>query len=158
MASSADIHENEMGVISNPAQLRCLDSAGNSGVVEPGTLLKDLSYIFKSGGLSGGNPTKWIGLGRFLGDPYRPIRIDMISGIYNASSGRKEIELVLTKNVDVYCYGTGKGVIGYVINGNNLDIYLKVVQTESYNGWVYGAFINTIGDTQVEPSGIVYVP
>lgn len=82
----------------------------------------------------------------------------MISGIYNAISGRKEIELVLTKNVDVYYYGTGKGVIGYVINGNNLDIYLKVIQTESYNGWVYGTFINAIGDTSTEPSGIVYVP
>ena len=38
MAEQKDIRENQMNPISNPAYLRCLDSAGNSGVVAPGNL------------------------------------------------------------------------------------------------------------------------
>ncbi len=147
-----------MTTISNPAHLRCLDSSGNSGLVTPGTLLKNLSYIFRSGGIAGGQPTKWIGLGKFYMGPYSPIRIDIISGQYNMASGRSEINLVLTWNGQLYAYGTGKNIIGYILNGSNLDIYLKLSSVHAYNGWIFGTFVSTLIDTTTEPSGIVYIP
>ena len=158
MASSADIHENEMAVISNPAQLRCLDSSGNSGVVSPSTLLKDLNYIYKSDSVAGGQPVTWKALGRFNGNPYLPIRIDLIKARYHIASDMDEIKLVLAWNTTMYVHGTGKNIVGYVMNGNQIDFYIKLSSTEIAIGWIYGSFVQELNDTTEEPSGIVYVP
>lgn len=159
MASSADLKENEMPVISNPAQLRCLDSAGNSGVIAPGTLLKYLNYIFSFKGIAGGNPTTWVGLGTFFISEYNPMRIDVLVRQYSTVETRKNISLSINSvgNI-VYKDGSGYNYLGYVLRGNYIDIYIKLPVLFYYIGWVFGNYTSALSDKTTEPPGIVYVP
>lgn len=156
MAENLDIRENQLEQ-RTAAYLRCIDSAGNSGLVAPGTVLGYLAHVFKQGGLQGGGVTTWVGLGTFGANPYQPIRIDIITGVYNAST-KNHIDLVITVLNKVSVSGQGINRIGYVLRGAVIDIYLKVTPGDAYNGWILGNFINAINATTTEPSGIVYVP
>lgn len=53
-----DIREDQMGEMTNPQKIRCLDSAGNSGLMLLSTLL---SMTIKNAGNLGGNDLKNVG-------------------------------------------------------------------------------------------------
>ena len=154
----ADIKENAMTQISNPTYLRCIDSAGNSGVIATSEITKKLSYIFSHDGKSyGDSNTKWFGLGEFHSEAYVPIRLNLSLGVYS-SRARTIIDITLTNHGEMYVSGTGLGKIGYVVNGSNVKIYVMRAPGESYIGFCFGRFLADVPDTTTEPSGIVYVP
>lgn len=128
-------------------------------MVEPGTLLKDLSYIFKSVGIPGGNTTTWVGLGTFFISEYNPLRIDILVRQYSTVETRKNISLSMNSaNGIVYKDGNGYNYIGYVLRGNYIGVYIKLPVLFYYIGWVFGNYRSALGNTTEEPSGIVYVP
>ena len=153
----ADIRENQMTLISNPTYLRCVDSAGNSGVIATSEITKNLSYIFSYDGKNMGDSNKkWFGLGEFHSDAYVPIRLNLSLGGYS-SRARTIIDVTLTNHNEMYVSGTGLGKIGYVVNGSNVKIYVMRAPGESYIGFCFGRFLANVPDTTTEPSGIVYV-
>lgn len=159
MASTADIHENEMPTISKPAQLRCLDSSGNSGIVALSEITKNVSYIFSLEGQNLGTPQKpkWWGLGEFHTEAYVPVRVNISIGAYT-STDRSIIDVTLTGYDKMYISGSGKGKIGYVLDGSNIKVYVKCEAGESYIGFCFGRYLGKVPATTTEPSGIVYVP
>ena len=159
MAESLDVRENEMQQISNPAYLRCIDSAGNSGLVDVDEI-KKTPYKFINGGIVGGSPTTWVGLGSFYLDMYYTTRVNLVVGPYHIVDNRNNIDVVIAGNTDnMFISGSGYNHIGYVIKSeSSFDLYLKVNSTEMYNGWVFGTSRQDLDRTTTEPSGIVYVP
>lgn len=157
MAENLDIRENQMQQ-RTAAYLRCIDSAGNSGIIATTEITKNLSYIFSYDGKNLGDSTKkWFGLGEFHSDAYVPIRLNLSIGDY-ASTSRTIIDVTLTNHGEMYVSGTGLGKIGYVVNGSNVKIYVMRAPGESYIGFCFGRFLADVPDTTTEPSGIVYVP
>lgn len=154
----ADKRENQMTEIKNPTYLRCLDSAGNSGITTISDITKDLSYIFSYEGKNlGDSSSKWYGLGEFHSEAYNPIRINISIGAYNSNS-RSIIDVTLTNHGQMYVSGIGNGKIGYIINGSKVKVYVKVNPGDSYIGFCFGRFLANVPDSTTEPSGIVYVP
>ena len=158
MAEQLDIRENEMQQINNPTFLRCVDSAGNSGLISTTEITKNLSYIFSFDGKNlGDSNKKWFGLGEFHSDAYVPIRLNLSIGAY-ASTSRVILDVTLTNHGDMYVSGSGLGKIGYVVNGDKVKVYVMRNPGESYIGFCFGWFLADVPDATTEPSGIVYVP
>lgn len=157
MAEQQDIRENQMAQ-RTAAYLRCVDSAGNSGLVSPQSIT-NFEYEFKTFGISGGEPVTWVPLGSYVLDPYAPVRLSMVIGSYFIASNRKICDVTLAKGAEepVCASGSGGGFIGYVVSGSRLNIYAKVGPTEIAIGWIFGSQKQSLSRTTTEPSGIVYV-
>lgn len=158
MAGNLDIRENQMEQ-RTAAYLRCIDSAGNSGLIDANTF-KRTDYRFIQKGVAGGNPEQWIGLGTFQTDPYYPARINISFGNYHIPSSRKILDITFSGHTaNFYAAGNGENVVGYVLRGSNIvDLYIKLSSTQIAVGWVYGLAIQDLAKTTTEPNGIVYVP
>lgn len=154
----ADLYENKLAQINNPAYLRCLDSAGNSRVVDINAV-KSTTHKFLFGGLAGGQPDTWFGLGSFTIDPYYPTRINLSFGNYHIPGNRQILDITFAGRGSIYVAGNGAGIVGYVLKGGvTLDLYVKLISTQIFTGWVFGHQRMDLGNTTTEPSGIVYVP
>lgn len=112
---------------------------------------------FKYGGTPGGNDTTWIGLGKYRADAYKPVRINMSHGFYNRSD-RKTFDVTITSNDgQVFISGSGLNIVGYVLSGNTINIYLKIATTCSYTGFITGELIEKLDNVVAEPAGIAYI-
>ena len=161
-----DIKENAMSG-GTPARLRGLDANGNSisptlaevmnampvatdsakGLMSARNtiVLNSVSFYY---GVSGGTPTRYVRLGRFISGHYTPIRINLSYGSWDAIS-RSTIDLVFTN---------GNGLIGYVVESSDTIMYLKCTAGMSFIGTIIGPIIGGRMDLAEEPTGIVYVP
>lgn len=159
MAEQLDIQENEMAIDNKAPYLRGVASNGNSILVDV-QAFKSTEYQFVREGVSGGEPTTWVGIGTFQNDPYFPTRINLSFGNYHLPTTRKIIDVTFSGyNASLYKAGNGENVIGYVLRDNNImDLYIKMQATQIAIGWVYGLGRKYLGSTTSEPSGIVYVP
>ena len=157
MAEQQDIRENQMAQ-RTAAYLRCVDSAGNSGLVSPQSIT-NFEYEFKTFGIYREKKAKWVLLGSYVLDPYAPVRLSMVIGSYFIASNRKICDVTLAKGAEepVCASGSGGGFIGYVVSGSRLNIYAKVGPTEIAIGWIFGSQKQSLSRTTTEPSGIVYV-
>lgn len=171
-----DIKENAMSG-GTPARLRGLDANGNSisstlaevmnampvatdsakGLMSARNtiVLNSVSFYY---GVSGGTPTRYVRLGRFISGHYTPIRINLSYGSWDAIS-RSTIDLVFTNgNGKIVISGNGNGLIGYVVESSDTIMYLKCTAGMSFIGTIIGPIIGGRMDLAEEPTGIVYVP
>lgn len=176
MAEKQDIRENAMAG-GTPARLRGLAANGNSisptlaevvsampeatdsakGLISAGNtiVLKSLSFYY---GVSGGTPTQYVRLGKFINAHYSPIRINLSYGMWDATS-RSIIDLVFTNGKGkIVISGNGNRLIGYVAESSDTIIYLKCTAGISFVGTIIGPIIEGRKVFAEEPTGIVYVP
>ena len=171
-----DIRENAMSG-GTPARLRGLAANGNSisptlaevisampestdsskGLMSANTtiVLKSLSFYY---GVSGGTPTQYVRLGKFINSHYSPIRINLSYGIWDITS-RSIIDLVFTNGSGkIVISGNGDSLIGYVVESSGTTMYLKCTPGISFIGTIIGPIIEGRKVVAEEPTGIVYVP
>ena len=171
-----DIKENAMAG-GTPARLRGLAANGNSisptlaevvsampeatdsskGLMSAKTtiVLNSLSFYY---GVSGGTPTQYVRLGKFINSHYSPIRINLSYGVWDSPS-RSIIDLVFTNGKGtIVISGNGDRLIGYVAGSSDTIIYLKCAAGISFIGTIIGPIIEGKKVLTEEPAGIVYVP
>ena len=176
MADKQDIRENAMSG-GTPTRLRGLDKNGNSisptveevvnampeatdsskGLMSAKNtiVLNSLSFYY---GVSGGTPTQYVRLGKFINSHYSPIRINLSYGLWDAIS-RSIIDLVFTNGKGkIVISGNGNSLIGYVAESSDTIIYLKCTAGISFIGTIIGPIIEGKKIFAEEPTGIVYVP
>lgn len=148
----ADLKENAL-VVRIPANIRCLDSAGNSGI----TPVKYINRFLRFG-INGGQPITWFKLGSFTTNEYEPVLIHLRYGWFNTMD--KNIDIVITTSDSTeYVSGTGFNVIGYIKTSNrSIDVYAKLEPAHLCVGYVFGFNENNISSSIEEPSGIKYIP
>ena len=171
-----DIRENAMAG-GTPARLRGLAANGNSisptleevmnampvatdstkGLMSASNMivLRSLSFYY---GVSGGTPTQYVRLGKFINSHYSPIRINLSYGIWDDTS-RSTIDLVFTNGSGkIVISGKGNSLIGYVAESSDTIIYLKCTAGISFIGTIIGPIIEGRKVLAEEPTGIVYIP
>ena len=163
----ADIKESAMTKItsmSDGSYIRMLDASGNSVLIDKNSFIEAIRTMLPfstsfSVGVSGGSSTRWLKCCAAVKGAYNPIRLLLDYGVWNSTTRQKhDVTIAVNGDIVAITGGVNDGRIGYVVTGNIIRVYIKLLAAHSVIGLISGALsVESLEYLDSEPSGIIYI-